>query len=140
MIPIRPTRLALFAAAALAAGLALPARADDPPAAEGRAAEVETPVTPDLPRPDAVLDAMPLVIYPADPRAALRAADGDGSAADEPEPIAIEATGAFDLEAPPLGERPTPREALRADELGETIMRPRGGSATGGKPDVPPER
>lgn len=138
MIPIRPPRLAVLAAVGLAAGLAMPAHADDPPVAQGRAAEVETPLTPDLPRPDAVLDAMPLVIYPADPRTALRAADGP--AGDEPAPIAIEATGALELERPPLGERPTPREALRADELGETIMRPRGGSAAGGKPDVPPER
>lgn len=137
MTPIRSFRLALTAAACLAAGLASPAHADDPPVAQGREAEVGTPVTPELPKPDAVLDAMPLVIYPADPRTAQRAGEAPEG---DPEAIMIEATGASDLETPPLGERPTPREALEGGELGETIMRPRGGSATGGKPDIPPER
>ncbi|MGJ3262055.1 MAG: hypothetical protein ACFE0R_02375 [Salinarimonas sp.] len=113
----------LAAAAFGAALLAAPAAADDPPAAEGRSAEIDAPAAEGLPRADAVLDAMPLftgAVGEAGPR-------GRG---------ALEGS----LEEPPLGERPTPAEARRRGELDETLMRPRGGSATGGKPDVPPER
>ncbi|WP_029031361.1 hypothetical protein [Salinarimonas rosea] len=113
-------RIPTFAAAGLAlAALAAPAAADDPPLAEGRSAQVEAPATGDLPRGDAVLDAMPL----------FTGAIGDAAG-----------SGEGVLETPALGDRPTPAEARRRGEVGETRMRPRGGSATGGKPDVPPER
>lgn len=132
-----PKRLAILAAA-LPLALAAPASADDPAAAEGRPAAAGAPVTPDLPKPDAVLDAMPRVIFPEDAERALR--DAGEAPGDASRPGAVEETGTLELETPALGERPTPREALRADEIDDTIMRPRGGSATGGKPDVPPER
>ncbi|GGK22307.1 hypothetical protein [Salinarimonas ramus] len=106
--------LAALAALLLTAPVLTPAAlADDPPAADGRSAETGTPTTPDLPRSDTVIDAMPLFT---------------GS------------TTQTGLDTPGLGDRPTPAEARRSGEIGETLMRPRGGSASGGKPDIPPER
>jgi hypothetical protein len=132
-VTIRRSNPALALAAVLGAGLATPAFADDPPLAEGRPEQTTPGLNPALPRPGAVLDAMPIVRLPPGARAE-RAAD--------PGPIEVDATGATggELTDPGLGERPTPREALQESDLGETIMRPRAGSASGGKPDVPPER
>ncbi|WP_372422550.1 hypothetical protein [Salinarimonas chemoclinalis] len=72
----------------------------------------------DPPREDAVLDAMPFFT------GTIGAADGGEGALDRPN----------------LGDRPTPAEARRRGEADETLMRPRGGSATGGEPDFPLER
>lgn len=55
--------------------------------------------------------------------------------ANAPDP---EATGA--LIEPPIGERPTPAEAREADLEDRILMRPPGGDATGGRPDMPVER
>lgn len=49
-----------------------------------------------------------------------------------------DATGA--LIEPPIGERPTPAEAREADLEDRILMRPPGGDAAGGRPDIPVER
>lgn len=124
---------ALALATVLAAALPGAAAADDQRLSGAPPGETAPGADPALPRPGAVLEAMPMLRLPPAARAAP---------AGDPGPIEVEATGATggSLADPGLGDRPTPREALEQGELGDTIMRPRGGSASGGKPDAPPER
>lgn len=49
-----------------------------------------------------------------------------------------DATGA--LIEPPIGDRPSPAQAREADLQDRILMRPPGGDASGGRPDMPVER